>query len=240
MSEQQQISPAASDPKVQALVKTGIGEVMKGKISLSDLIESVMTPEPPVVADKKPPVPAPLSEAQIDALKRLPEVYGRTTVKTDRKLTEAELVALVEERDLIDLVLAAIDKRKSESIREALANHLDHLVPEDERDSARKDKRGHLAVKQEVPVPGTGRKVQRIVSGGKPNLTIQHVEELHAEGAIDRKTYLAITRKPDLPRVLDEDGLHKAIQKDPRLFFLLGSKAEPTTPTTTIKVANDS
>jgi hypothetical protein len=39
--------------------------------------------------------------------------------------------------------------------------------------------------------------------------------------------------------VLDEDGLHKAIQKDPALFFLLGSVAEPTTPTTTIRVDPD-
>lgn len=233
-------SPAADDPKALALVRQGVEQIKNGKITLSDLFGSVMGIEDPQAPSKKPPVPKTLTEAQQDAIRRLPEVYGKVIVTADRKLSPAELRALVEERQVIDTILAVIEKRKSESIREVLSNHLDHLLTDEEANLARKDSKGHFAVKQDAPVDGTGMKVQRSVSGGKPKLTIAHIEDLYAESKIDRPTYLALTKKPDLPRVLDESGLHKAIQKDPKLFFLLGSVAEPTSPTTTIKVVKDS
>lgn len=233
-------TPFTEDPKVLALVQQGVEQIQQGKITLSDLFQSVMDKPDPEVPDKRPEIPRPLTEDQRKALERLPDVYGKVVVTADRKLTKAELQSIVEERVVIDTLLTVLDKRKKDSIREVLSNHLDHLLTEEEAATARMDTKGHYAVKQDVPVEGTGKKVQRSVSGGKPRLTIEHVEELHAQGAIDRKTYLAITKKPDLPRVLDESGLHKAIQKDPRLFFLLGSVAEPTAPTTTIKVVNDS
>ena len=230
----------ADDPQIRSLVQQGMEKVREGKIRLADLFDQIAKREDPEVPDKRPPVSPSLTEKQTKALERLPQVYGRVVVTADRKLTTKELTTLVEEREIISTILTPLEKRKTETIREILSNHLDHLVPEEERPSARKDRKGHFAVKQEVSVEGTGKKVQRSVSGGKPVLSIQHIEDLHAQGQIDRKTYLAITRKPDLPRVLDEDGLHKAIQKDPRLFFLLGSVATPTNPTTTINVANDS
>lgn len=233
------IASLGEDPKVAGLVKAGMAEVAKGKISLADLFQSVIAKPDTTVPDKKPPVPPALTEEQKEALKRLPEVYGKVVVTADRSLTAKERAALVEERQTIDTLLAPLKKRKDESIREVLSNDFDNMLSDEEQESARVDAKGHFAVKQEQPVEGTGLKVQRIVSGGKPNLTIEHVEALHAEGKIDRKTYLAITKKPDLPRVLDESGLHQAIQKDPRLFFLLGSVAEPTTPTTSIKVVAD-
>lgn len=231
--------PASEDPKTLELVRQGMEQVVKGKMDLSDLFQTVVAKEDPKVPDLKPPVPPKLTEAQKDALKRLPDVYGKTVVTAVRKLAPAQKAALVEEREVIDEVLGVLEKRKSESIREVLANHMDQILTDEEKEGARHDKKGHVALKHEDPVEGTGKKIQRSVSGGKPRLTIEHVEALHREGLVDRKTYLALTKKPDLPRVLDEEGLHKAIQKDPALFFLLGSRAEPTVPTTTIKVVDD-
>lgn len=238
---QTEVSPTdlAKDPQIVALVQKSMEKVVSGKMSLSDLFGTVIAKDDPSVPDLRPPVPPALTESQKEALKRLPDVYGKTIVTAVRKLKPAEKQALVEEREVIDEVLGVLEKRKASSIREVLANHMDIVTPEEKREGARHDGKGHLAVKHEDPVDGTGKKIQRSVSGGKPRLTIEHVEALHAEGLIDRKTYLAITKKPDLPRVLDEDSLHKAIQKNPALFFLLGSRAEPTTPVTTIKVVDD-
>lgn len=233
----------ASDPEATSLVKKGITEILKdgSKITLADLFQTVLSPKTDVVS-KKPPVPQKLSEDALEAIKRLPEVFGGTVVTADRALSKAELKAIVEEREVVDKVLKAITKRKDESIREVLANHLDHQIPEDQREGMRTDAKGHYAPwdTQNVPVDGTDLKVQRSVSGGKPSLTIEAVEDLHEQGLIDRKTYLAITKKPDLPRVLDEEGLHKAIQKNPSLFFLLATKAEAKPPVTTIKVVPNS
>lgn len=238
-TQENPVTDPTKDPEVGALVKAGMAQIAKGKITLADLFQSIIAKSDTSVPDKRPPVPPALTEEQKEALNRLPEVYGKVVVTADRALRPQERAALVEERQVIDTLLAPLKKRKDESIREVLSNDFDNMLSEEQREGARLDTKGHFAVKQEQPVEGTGLKVQRIVSGGKPNLTIDHVEALHAEGKIDRKTYLAITKKPDVPRVLDEAGLHQAIQKDPRLFFLLGSVAEPTMPTTSIKVVAD-
>lgn len=231
----------AKDPEATALVKVGVLQILQGKMTLSDLIDAVVHPTPKTV-EKKPPVPQSLTPEVIEAIQRLPEVFGKTVVTADRALTNAELKAIVEERATIDKVLTPLTKRKDESIREVLANHMDHKAERDENREERTDAKGHYAPweTQNLPVEGTDLKVQRFATGGKPKLTIAQIEALHAEGKIDRPTYLAITKKPEQPRVLDEDGLHKAIQKDPALFFLLASVAEPTTPTTTVKVVKNS
>lgn len=245
MTETQSTEPldlddAEARAKALSLVREGILKVQAGTLSLPDLLGAVLGEHSGGEVDKKPPVPKALTEEQKEALKRLPDVYGKVVVTADRKLTKQELAALVEERQIVDTLLAPLKARKDESIREVLSNHLDNVLSEEEQAAAVRDAKGHFAVKQEVSVEGMAKKVQRSVSGGKPRLDISHIEELHEQGLIDRKTYLAVTRKPDLPRVLDEVGLHAAIQKNPSLFFLLASKAEPTTPTTTIKVVKDS
>jgi hypothetical protein len=240
MTETQTAPNPADDPKILALVKKSMDGVIEGKISLSDLISTVTGDGALPVVDKKPPVPKALTDDQLEAIKRLPEVYGKIVVTADRALKPAEQRALVEERKVVDTVLTVLKTRKEESLREVFANHCDNVLTDEEKAEARTDSKGHYAVKQDLPVEGTGQKIQRSVSGGKPRLDISHIEALHEEGHIDRATYLKITKKPDVPRVMDESGLHRAIQKDPRLFFLLASAAEPTTPTTTIKVVKDS
>lgn len=231
----------SQDDKALALVKSGMEQVAKGKMSLSDLFQSVVARPDPAAPDLAPPAPPKLTEEQKAALTRLPDVYGKVVVTAVRKLSHKEAAALVEEREIIDTLLGPLKKRKEESIREVLANHMDLVLTDEQKAQARRDRKGHYAPRttQNEPVEGTGKKIQRSTSGGKPVLTIEHIEALHKDGRIDRPTYLKITKKPDMPRILDEDGLHRAIQKDPSLFFLLGSVAEPTTPTTSITVVPD-
>lgn len=227
----------ADNPDTANLVRLGMDQVLKGKISLADLFERVsMPPTPATLVDLTPPPPPSLTQDVLKAIKRLPEVFGKVTPSKPRKLTLAEQQALVEEREVIDQVIAVLEKRKKEGIREALANHLDAVLPEEKR--VRKDRKGHWAPweTQDVPVEGTDKKLQRFSSGGKPNLTIANVEKMLADGVIDRKTYLAVTCKPESPRVLDQHKLHQAIQKNPRLLFLFASWSEASAPTTTVKV----
>lgn len=190
-----------------------------------------------------PPAPSSLSDAQKDALKRLPEVYGKVVPKTVRRLTAVEARAIVEERDVIDTIMGVLKTRKDVSIRETIANHLDMLLEgeytPDQLEEIPLDAKGHYQEKQEASIDGSGRKFQKTISDPKPTLGIAAVEKAHKDGIIDRKTYLKITRKPDLPRVLDEDGLIRAMKADPALLFTLAPLTEKAPSTTTIKVAND-
>lgn len=241
MTDEQKPTALESIPvsdEVRGLVRKAMDQVFSGKTTLADVFGSVAGVGFAKVERKPlPPVPA-ITDDQLEALKMLPSLYGQVVPSSPRKLTQPELRALVTERNLIDKILGFVEKRKSESIRETLANHFDATVPKSDEGHPT-DAKGHYAVKQEEPVPGTGLKAQRIVSGGKPSLTIAMLEKALADGVIDRKTYLACTRKPDSPRILDEHAMSQAIKKNPPLLFLLASVAKPTSPTTTIKVVPD-
>ncbi len=240
MTETTQIrvtSDPAETEETKALVKRSMAEVVKGKVNFSDVLQRVLNFKPTVV-DKTPVRPKALTEDQKAAIQRLPEVFGQVVVAADRPLSKAEAKAIVEERGVIDTVIKVLTERKDKGIREVLANHMDHQVSEDQREGMRTDAKGHYAPweTQEFEVEGTDKKIQRFATGGKPQITYADIEQMEQDGVIDRKTYLALTRKPDTPRVLDEAGLHAAIQKDPALFFKIAQYAKPTTPTTTVKV----
>lgn len=237
------------DPQqqVQALVKAAAAQIASGKATLADVFAAIhgvnRDNEVAAVGQRTPPPVPALTEDQITAIKRLPEVYGQVTPTTDRALNKTEAQRIVEERKTIDEVLTVLKKRKEESIRETLANHLDHLLiastTEEERDLYGTDAKGHFQIKQEVPVEGTDQKIQKTISDPKPHLSMAKVQEAHEAGLIDRPTYLAITKKPEVPRVLDEERLVKAIKKDPGLLLLLAQFTETPSKTTTIKVVKN-
>lgn len=224
-------------------------EIKTGNLSITDALAALAEGKGSIVkVDNKPPPVPQITEAQKLALARISNLYGSVKPDTVRLLTDDELVALVNERDTIDEIIGFLGKRKDESIREALANHFDErwraIVKQAEEEGTfvaevGTDKKGHFTVKQEESAPGTGRKAERIVSGGKPILTIDGVEKALADGKIDRKTYLSITQKPDIPRVLDAPGLEKAVKKDPNLLFALAEFTTPTNVTTSITVKAD-
>jgi len=234
MTEQTNL-PVQVTPEMRKKFSAALDALSKGGGTLDLLWEALDTAD--ILSVTKPDISVPkISEEALDAIRRLPEVYGKVVPKTDRALNKTELAAIVEERQIIDTVLKVIKARKDESIRETLANHLDNVYEAPEGQRVPTDSKGHLAVKQEVEVEGAGKKVARSVSGGKPYLSIAGVEALHAEGRIDRKTYLKITKKTEVPRVLDQEGLVKAMKEDPNLGFLLAQATEHTSVTTSITV----
>lgn len=222
-------------PETVRLIRTALD---KGA-SVEDVLARLRDDDEVVHVDKTPPKPLQLSEHVLKALKTLPDVFGKVSPKTDRKLTKDEIVSLVYERDLIDAVLSPLKHRKDESIREALANHADAVLDEQQKKSASTDRKGHYAVRQEFSVEGIGRKVLRFPSGGKPVLTTQDVEQALEDGVIDRATYLKITSKPESPRVLDTAKLIEAGKKDPALLAILAHRAGRTPITTTVRVVDD-
>ena len=233
-------------PEIQETLKALASTIGKGKTTIADVWSSITTtPQPSaVVGERTAPTVKAITEAQRAALTRLPYVYGQVSPTKDRILSAEELREIVEERDVIDLILGLVKSRKDESIRETLANHLDHLhLAEDhepgEECSHEYDGKGHVIVKQEVSVPGAGRKIQKTHTDPKPQLTAEGALRAYEEGAIDRKTYLAITRIPDVPRVLDEEGLVKSVKKDPNLMWALAKYTHTPNKTITVKVINE-
>ena len=173
-------------------------------------------------------------------LKALPEVFGKVQVTEPRLLTEAETRDLVIERDTIDRLLTVLSKRKDETLRENLANHMDRLAEEEGIATEETDAKGHYFVKQDVPVEGTGRKIQRIVSEGKASVDSAMLERLHEEGVLTRQEYLSLTSPPTVKRNFDPDKARKAVLKDPALLEKIAAAVKAPRKTNTIKVANDS
>lgn len=182
-----------------------------------------------------------LTEAHRAALARLPEVFGKVQVTEPRLLTQQEAAALVEERQTIDLLMGVLKKRKDETLRENLANHLDKTAertgvagPETPTNDA-----GHYLVKQDVPVEGTGMKVQGIVSEGKATIDSARLKVLHEEGVLTRAEYLALTKVPEVDRVFDAAKARKAILADPSLLDKIAGATRQPSKTFTVKVAQD-
>lgn len=222
-------------------------KIASREISLDEVWAALQKIEADAVATKTaaaPPDPGKISEAHIKALENIQKTYGVVAPDTNRALTQQELRDILTERADIDLLLGLLKKRKDEGIREALANHLDHVLKDtlspEELAHVPIDKAGHYQRGQEEVVSEVGLKVQKIISDPKPTLSAEAVQKAYEDGVIDRKTYLQITRVPDVPRVLDEGGLAKAVKADPALLFTLADYTTRPTPTTTIKVAKSS
>lgn len=244
------MSDSSKVPAFTKGMRDRVTEALRGVTKIGDLdafMERIASTSV-VRVPKKPPVVPEITEQHIEALRRLPDLYGKVVPKSDRPLTAKELAAIVEERQTIDLVLKLLGARKDDSIRETLANHLDHLYykahPGEEPPT---DPKGHVAVKgapeNEVLVKGTTYKVARSVSGGKRALTYNDVVALKEQGTISQEQFDAITREvpaPPTPRMLDEEGLVNAMKGDPMLAYTLAQAARTTDVNTAITVKDAS
>ena len=230
--------------EIGTLVKQAMIQIETGKATFGEVLASVLHGE--VTREEVTPtalVPIKITEEHRAALAAIVEQYGQVAPETPRLLTEAEQVALIKERDTIDTILGLLKKRKDESIREALANHLDRLAeieaggPEAAEAKYGKDKHGHYTFKQDVPVPGTDKKIQGIVGEPKPVVSSTALYEAHERGDLTREEYLAITKVPDVKRVFDEEKARAAIKKNPDLMFKIARATEVPAKTLTIKTA---
>lgn len=231
-------------PELGALVKTAMIQIEAGGLSFGEALAAVLGGE--MKKEEVTPAavkPIRITEEHRAALAAIVEQYGEVAPETPRLLTEQEQAAIVRERDTIDTILNLLKKRKDESIREALANHLDRLAeaeaggPEQAEARWGKDKYGHYTVKQDVEVPDTGKKIQGIVGEPKPTVSSAALYQAHLRGDLSREDYLAITKVPEVQRVFDEDKARAAIKKNPAILLKIARATEVPAKTLTIKTA---
>lgn len=240
-------APATSTLVPADTAKAVIKALGDKNVSVADIVamldegSMVEAPEPP----KRSLVPPTITDEQREALKRLPELYGRVVPEEPRLLEPAELTMIVQERQTIATLLDLLEPRKADTIRETLACHLDLLLeadPEVDTSTLPRDKKGHYAVASEVSVEGTGLKVKRVPTGGKPFMSDADIQAADMSGDLDHKDYLAITSKPVVApprRRFDEEKARAAIKKDPALLFRLASLTHKGEYGTTITVPKD-
>ena len=68
---------------------------------------------------------------------------------------------------------------------------------------------------------------------GYRSLSVSALEALEADGTIDHKTFLALTRPV---RVVDEVGVMAAVRKDPKILAALAKATTPGKKSTAINV----
>jgi hypothetical protein len=231
------LEPVVSDA---LLTKLGVNDgslarkIADGSVTLSEIVSTIV---PKVVTE--PPVPFKAGKAvvltpkQVGALQTLPAIFGSVAPLERRKLTGEELTALYEERVVVDEILAALKKRKEESIRDAIVNHFDVKREDEYGDGADgsapagpRTKDGHVLISDKEDIPGTDKVFSWEVSGGAPEISDELLKRLDAEGKIDHKLYLEITEPV---RVLNEQKLLLALSRQPdEAIALIKAASVPT------------
>lgn len=232
------VAVAASDAALVATANKVVDLIETKGLTFGEALDAVLEGEVKVVAGRPEAVkPMPITEAQKTALAKIPDIYGRVAPASSRALNKDEARDIVEERATIDVVLTLLKARKDESIRETIANHLDRLAEKDGADEhTEKDRNGHYALKQDVPVEGTEAKFQRSVTDPKAVVSSKMLLDLYAAGILTRSEYLAVTSVPVVARQFDEAKARRAIKKDPGLLSKIAQATTRDPKSTTIKV----
>lgn len=154
------------------------------------------------------------------ALRKLSEVFGSVVPTEPRKLEQAEVDRLTEERDVIAQVVTALGKRDKD-IDEAMRHHMDHLAPEDAPVIQTGVARGHRLLATEghpfeVPVTGMADAWQQRRVASKAELSVGLLADLLADGTITSAEFNALT----IPvRELDEAKIRVATRRSPARYL---------------------
>ena len=212
---------------VEPLVSTAALDALRARlasgesIKLVDITKAVATPEVVSVPDNIP-LPAQITIEQANAVARLHEVYGKVQPQEVRKLEPTEVNDLMEERLVLDEV-ESIAKVRKESIRTAVLNHIDSVIPES--DGEGRNKEGHLLVQARVHPSDHDKDFSWEVSNRGGTLDETALRALDASGAISHEDYLAMT---DQVRVVNESKVLDMLRKKPELLDRIGEAVSPT------------
>lgn len=209
-------------------------------VSMTDLLK-VLRPDPvgPEKVSEKVPAPAAITKEQRAALERVMEVFGQVVPTERRALQPAEVSSLLEEKR----VLAEVEKmakKRVESIRTTVYNHLDVEAEQDDSFDAEhtlKDKDGHYILKGEARgTENDGEKFARETREGSPTLDVEALKALADDPdfeGLDHKTYLSMTTQT---RVVDEAKVMLALKKDPSLVSAIARASKPGNLTSSFNV----
>jgi hypothetical protein len=148
------------------------------------------------------------------ALSRLADEVAKVDWPSERRqLTEAEEAQLAELLEIVKTAQGVVDDAK-DSLRTALFNHLDVQAEASGAVNSFTPRDG----KGFYLLPGEGKGFKREFRSGTPSADADKLAELVAEGALDKRDYLAATRAT---RVVDEGGFLKLVARKPHLLPLL-------------------
>lgn len=174
-----------------------------------------------------PPMPDPvvLDEAAVEALRALPEVFGKTNITERRAMTPEENAAVHREMEVVKAVLAVMGNRE-DALKEYVRTSLDVAAEEAglaDPEKSPRDANGHYVLgakgkPERLPIPGTNKAWSREMRGGSTSIDSARLKELYEAEAITKEEYYAFTKEV---RVFDEEKAHKAIFKNPSLLGLL-------------------
>lgn len=215
------VKSAAVKRKSNGTFEFGIAQIVQNATSLA------LSSQPAVIIGAPGYAPTQITPEITEALKQLPEIFGQVNPDTPRILTRDELLKLASERRTISTLVAVLNKRKDEEIREITSTHLD-LVEERDRGARRADlvdddgrvvstaseldARGHYAIKSEVPLPEIGMKINRTVTRRSAEISAARLKEAEEEGRITHEDYLALTSQV---RVFDPEKARSRMAKLP-------------------------
>lgn len=222
--------------RIASEASTVLAAVEGGTLAFTDLLRTVSKRE-----DDTATLPVDLPKSvvatseQLTALASLPSTVAVAVTPTERRRLEAdELVALMDERGLLDAVAKLIEDRK-EAQRAALFNHFD-VEAESTGQTGERDKKGHLLAKAEVVVPGSGKKFTREVRSGSPTLTAEALEAVAQDDSVagfDHDDYIACTTQV---RVVDEAKVLLHLRKKPSIITALAAATQPGSTTAALYV----
>jgi hypothetical protein len=193
--------------------------------------------EQDVPATPEAPAAIPMTPELVNALARVHEVFGRVNPTAVRPLTHEENQLLLTENRTLDLVIKALTDRL-EHTKTIARNHMHALAVARGLGDGEVDQHGHRLIAgpskpYKVSVEGTD--LAWSLQYGSPKVTLDGnvLEQMLADGEIDRETYLSFTVEK---RVFDEDKAMRAIQKSPALLKVLKRMIKRGRPTTSLFV----
>lgn len=197
--------------------------------------------ETPQVTDF-PAVPEALSITPefVEALKRLPEVFGAVMPAERRALNDAEVELLFAERETLRAVLDLLNSRDAD-IKSTVRHHIDVEAEQNglaTPDTTPRDNAGHylLAAPQQpvrVDIPNTNQAWSSEYREGAVSIDEALLKEMADNGEIDREDYLAFTREV---RVFDETKALKALADKPERLQILKAITKRSRATTALFV----
>ncbi len=211
-----------------ALIQTQTTGSLK---DLSGLLKRQLD-QKPVAAPEKPSKPqnvVPLTQEARDAISALSGLLEAVELPSERRaLTLTEQIDLLALGSTAKKVEAAVKKAVA-AVKQAVFFDFDVALEEDQdpEQLPLDGEEKHYLVKQEKVVGDTGQRFTRELAEGAPVVAAIDLHELWQQGKISRADYYQATRKPDLPRETDEEGLLELLNKKPNLLPVIGDVVQP-------------
>lgn len=210
-------------------VQSAIEKLRNGEItSVKDVAKALVAPNRALVTSTtfEPKVPRniALDNAEVEAVKKLPEVYGAVVPTERRMLEQIEIDALVEEREVLTKIEKAIAARKDD-IRLTILNHADveYESSEDvdhETDDVSQDGEGHYIRPASYNSEAHSKRFSVETRAGSISITPQAIKALSEDPESDftHDDYLKSTTQV---RQFDEHKFMLLLKQRPELMTAL-------------------